>query len=646
MDRNAVAVKGQTTPTESTYSTPDVVISTQKQQTQQERLKGQPKELNRWVLRAITFVSIAYMLYYLWWRVTQTLNHDVLWFSIWLWAAEAFGVLNYALFSWMTQRIAPTRPYKPPKEGLSVDIFVPTYNEDLEILEATLTGCASITYPHTTYVLDDGRREEVRRLAEKMGCKYIARPSNEHAKAGNINYALSKTSGEFIVILDADMVPQPNLLDRTLGYFEDERLAFIQLPQEFYNLDSIQHDPRSPEWHEQALFFRVIQPGKNYSNSAFWCGSPSILRRKALEEIGGVAVETITEDIHTSVRLHSRGWSSYFLNEPLVFGIAPQTIKAYLLQRLRWAQGTMQLYRSKESPLWIPGLSLKQRLSYFASFLAYVESLQKLTFILIPIGIMVFGVLPISVRISEFLIRWLPYFALNLLANQVGGRGVFRYFRSEMYSFLRMVVFVQAHLILFIKKPLRFHVTPKSVDSSVYKQERSALRIHLLLVTMILGAILLGISRFVSHHYQRMPLEAFLIVAFWGGYNAFVIGMGVLEVLKRLHARKHYRFRVDLIGKVCDVYQMYCTDVRIKNLSISGAQLECDQPLSTQLKELYLCFDTQSYARLMLPIRKIAYQTKHRNGRMVTGIFFGELEGNERHALFRYLFVDSASLAS
>lgn len=179
----------------------------------------------------------------------------------------------------------------------------------------------------------------MKQFALRSGCLYLARPSHEHAKAGNIDYALSRTEGEFVVVLDADMVPQPGFLDRTLGYFSDEQLAFIQRPQEFLNRDSIEHDQRAFEWHERSLFFRVIQPGKNHSNSAIWCGSPSVVRRKALEDVGGVATETITEDIHASVRLHSRGWSSLFVNEPLAYGIAPQTMQSFLLLRLRCAWG-------------------------------------------------------------------------------------------------------------------------------------------------------------------------------------------------------------------------------------------------------------------------------------------------------------------
>jgi len=597
-------------------------------------------ELSSLYPRLLSLFAIGVMVYYLWWRATQTLNPEAIVFSWVLWAAEAFGVLNFILFSWMTWNIAPTRPYRPPKPGLTVDVFIPTYNEDLEILEATLSGCRLLSYPHTTYVLDDGRRPEVRALAQHMGCEYLTRPNNNHAKAGNINHALAQTKGEFIVVLDADMIPKPHFLERTLGYFEDEKLAFVQLPQEFYNADSIQHDQKSPVWHEQSLFFRVIQPGKNYSNSAFWCGSPSVLRRKALEEVGGVATETITEDIHTSVRLHSHGWSSYFVREPLAFGIAPQTVQAYLLQRLRWAQGTMQLYRSKESPLWIRGLSLRQRLSYFASFLAYVESLQKLAFILIPIWIMLFNVLPMQVEMETFLLHWTPYFALNVIANQVSGHGVFRYFKSEVYSFLRMIVFLQSYLVLIFRKPLKFKVTPKSVDSSVVARERRAVRIHLAIIALILISMAICLTKIYLNRTLPFPTWALFFVLFWSLYNAMVIFFGVLEVWKRHHHRKHYRFQVNFPALIQSPTLNRPIQGRLINLSLSGARILYESEIPSAGSDFLLSFETDRYAPISVPIRKIVHQRKRANGQFEAGLWFGEVEGEIRRQLFEVLFVD------
>ncbi|MBX6341266.1 MAG: glycosyltransferase [Thermomicrobiaceae bacterium] len=235
------------------------------------------------MVRAIALAAAAYLVYYLAWRASTTLNREALAFSLVLLAAEVQGAVNYFLFAFMTWDLSRSFRFALPPDA-RVDVFVPTYDEPLDILEATLVGCQAIAYPHETYVLDDGRRPEVADLAARLGCRYLTRPSNEHGKAGNLNAALARTSGEFIVVLDADTVPQPDFLHETLGYFVDERVAIVQLPQEFYNLDSVQHvvdGPRAEPWHEQALFYRVIQRGKNRWNAAFWCGSPSVVRRSA-----------------------------------------------------------------------------------------------------------------------------------------------------------------------------------------------------------------------------------------------------------------------------------------------------------------------------------------------------------------------------
>lgn len=593
------------------------------------------------LLRLISVISIAYLLYYLWWRATATLNPHAPFFSWVLLGAETFGVISYLLFAWMTQNISPNRSYTRPPAGLTVDILVPTYNEDLDILEATMVGCRKIKYPHKTYILDDGKREEVRQLASLMGCCYLTRPTNEHAKAGNINHALTRTNGEFIVILDADMVPQPNFLERTLGYFQDKNLAFIQMPQEFYNQDSIQHDKNANYWHEQSLFYRVIQPGKNYSNSAFWCGSPSIVRRKALEEVGGVATETITEDIHTSVRLHSRGWSSYFLNEVLAYGIAPQTIKSFLLQRLRWAQGTMQLYRSSDSPLWIRRLTTGQRLSYFSSFLAYFEAFQKLILIMTPVFILMLNVFPMRVKVGEFLLRWIPYFAFTVLANKIGGREYFRYLQTEKYNVLKMVVFIQSTLTLFNRRRLKFKVTPKSVDRSVYKEERRTLRFYMVILGAITGAIIYGLFKTIHLPGIELEVDASVIAIVWAAYNAMLIFIGINEVLGRHHERKQYRFSVDLEGEIHrDGYSTTAIKVHVNNLSITGASFTLDGKFLAERCKLLLYIYTSSRKIIILPIGQIHRQFKDSTGKVQVGVSFSNKMDLHRERLFEYLFVE------
>jgi cellulose synthase (UDP-forming) len=195
------------------------------------------------VARVIAIVFGLYLLFYLAWRATSTLNPDAFAYSLVLLVVESSALVSFGLFAFMTWDVAHQLPFRF-RPGRRVDVYVPTYNEDASILETTLVGCNAITYPHTTYLLDDGRRPEVEELAAQLGCVYLTRADNQHAKAGNLNAAFPHTEGEFIVVLDADTVPQPDILDKTLGYFTDERVALVQLPQEFYNLDSVQHVSR------------------------------------------------------------------------------------------------------------------------------------------------------------------------------------------------------------------------------------------------------------------------------------------------------------------------------------------------------------------------------------------------------------------
>lgn len=591
------------------------------------------------LIKLLTPIIVAYLAYYLWWRATATLNPDALLFSWVLLLAEGFGVFNYLLFLWMTWDVSPTREYVKPDKGLAVDVYVPTYDEELELLEATLVGCQRMTYPHKTYVLDDGRRPEVEALARLLGGEYITRPDNEHAKAGNINHALTKTSGEFIAVLDADMVPQPDFLERTLGYFQDEQLAFVQAPQEFYNVrDSIQHDRKRDTWHEQALFFRVIQPGKNHSDSAFWAGSPSVMRRKALEDVGGVATETITEDIHTSVRLHAKGWKSLFVNEALAYGIAPQTIHAYLLQRLRWAQGTMQLYRGKESPLWRPGLTPRQRLSYFASFLTYVEAFQKLLLILTPSLIILLHMVPMRVNVWEFVLRWAPYFALTILANQVWGRSYFNYFQTEKFNLLKMVTFLQSFLTLLRPRRLRFRVTPKSLQADVYAKERATLRVYMALLGAIMGISLSGLLQLGRAVRSAVDPGILAIAIVWATYNAGIVLLGIRDVLTHKHNRRQYRFGIELKGNLFSASEKSLIPVELEDLSLNGARFWVNKEEALKEGDLFLYFEAPNQQYLMVPIERVFVRKTKRKDKLV-GVQFRELSGSERRRLVELLYV-------
>ena len=312
----------------------------------------------------------------------------------------ALGTL--AWFSW--SRPAAVRP--PADAGRKVDVYVCTYDEPFEVVAATLAGCRALTYPHTTYLLDDGRRPEMEELAQVAGARYLTRPDNSHAKAGNINAALPRTEGELVLMLDADHVPMPDALDAMVGYFDDERVGLVQSPHDFFNHDSVQHYVVGR--HEQSLFYRVVCPGKDRHGAAYWCGSAALLRREALLEIGGVATETIAEDFHTTIRLLRHGWTSRYHDEVLVQGLAPHDLDGYLLQRDRWARGNLAVFTLPESPLRARELRPLQRLSYFASLAAYLAPPMRLL-LLATLGLVMWtGELPMKISVVALAALWLP----------------------------------------------------------------------------------------------------------------------------------------------------------------------------------------------------------------------------------------------
>lgn len=587
------------------------------------------------VIHLLSIVTGLYIIYYIIWRGLYTLNTAAMVFSVVLLIAEIMGVINFFLFVLMTWNTDKIKRQKAPS-GVSVDVFVPTYNEDLHVLEATIVGCKHIRMPHKTYLLDDGNRDEVRALAKKMGCGYLSREKNTHAKAGNINEALLKTTGEFVVVLDADMVPQPDFLEKTLGYFNNKKTAIVQMPQEFYNLDSMQHQKSGSFWHEQQLFYHVIQPGKNNIDAAFWCGSPSILRRAAIMDVGGVATDCVTEDFLTSIRLNAKGWHIRYHDEPLAFGIAPQSFHAFSVQRLRWAQGSMKIFRSKDNPLFKRGLKWKQRLSHFAAIFTYFDAYQKLIYLLTPAVLLLTGLMPLKVTGGlDFMLHWLPYFFLSMLTNKAIGRGYFKYFSVEKFNTLKMVTFIKASFSLLWSKNI-FKVTPKSASASVKKKDRRALNVQIVIILVLIVSIIFASVNSIWSGIVTYPSTAAVVVAlFWSVFNIAVLALALFEVFKKKYARQDYRFDVHMNGWMRGACGGKNT-IQIGNISRGGASLvltgECDisnlQSINIRLPD----------GPLNLP-GSVAFESKGKDGVRKIGYKFGALNKTQKERLYNFLFV-------
>jgi cellulose synthase (UDP-forming) len=493
--------------------------------------------------RAFAAIAWLYGLYWIIWRWGFSLNQHAIVFSIVLIVAETYGLINSFFLIATVWRLKYRDP-PPAPVGLAVDVFITDYDEPLEVLRRTAIGARAIRYPHRTWMLDDGKRDEVKAMADALGIGYIRREGNEHAKAGNLNHALGVTQGQYILQLDADHVPLPNILDRLLGYFNDPEIAFVQSPQDFYNTDSFTHVVNEEDrslWEENRIFFSLLQPGKDYWNAAFFCGSCGVLRRSAFEEIGGFSTKTITEDMETSIVLHGRGWKSAYHGETLAYGLAPSSALAYHVQRLRWGQGSMQILR-KLNPLTYPGLTVPQRLAYLSSTATYLDGLQKLIFYMAPVVFFLTGWLPVNVTNSQLVLRLVPYVILTVMSFELLSRGTGWILISERYNMAKFWTYIRATSGFFAKNPLKFNVTPKGTGEAPFETYAPQLAVLVISLASVVWATLAYHFGWVDYHAPGWSSLAFWLNGFWIAWNVYFAGFVVLQSRASRQQRVDHRF--------------------------------------------------------------------------------------------------------
>jgi cellulose synthase (UDP-forming) len=502
-----------------------------------------PSPAKERAVRIVATIAYGYSLYWLFWRWTQSINWSSPWFSVTLVLAETFGIASTGFLIWTVWRLR-TREVRPAPPGRSVDVFITCYNESVQLVRRTAIGARSIRYPHQTFVLDDGHRDEMKAMCHELGIGYITRDDNVDAKAGNLNHALAATTGEFILQLDADHVPVPTILDRLLGHFDDPGVAFVQSPQDFYNTDSFTHvvnDEGRRFWEENRIFFSLIQPGKDRMNAAFFCGSCGVIRRTAIESVGGFSTRTITEDMETSIVLHGRGWQSVYHGETLAYGLSPASAGQYHVQRLRWGQGSMQILR-KMNPLTYPGLTLAQRWSYFSSVIVYVDGLQKLVFYLAPIVFLLTGWLPVRVTNHELLIRLIPYLALTILSFEMLARGTGYLLISERYNMTKFFTYILALSGYFIRRPIKFNVTPKDASDVPLKTYAPQLVLASLCVASLLWVLPAYHFGWVNYHVRGAVSVPFVANGLWVVWNlSFAIAV-IRHSIRSRQQRSDHRF--------------------------------------------------------------------------------------------------------
>lgn len=405
--------------------------------------------------RALKLLLVANALtaavYVSWWLQPGHVGTTALFVA--LAVVEAFTLLH-VLGLWWT--VWSTRIDPPPRTvtGRTVDVFVTTYGEPLDVLERTVAGAVAMRGEHRTFVLDDAGRLEVALLARRHGAEYVARSSRHGAKAGNLNNALGLTDGELVCVFDADHVPHPDFLERTLGYFEDERLAFVQTPQVYANARD--EEIARGAYQQQAIFYGPICRGKSGLNAAFCCGTNVVFRRAALEDAGGFDERSVVEDFVTSMRVHARGWGSVYYPLALSDGLGPPTLSAYFRQQFRWARGSVGALATGEP--FRRGLSLQQRLQYLLATTFYLVGLVTPVYIVLPILYLVAGWSAFSPSSGEFVLYYAPYLTLGLLTLRFGLGGSLR-LEHLRYTFGAFPVYAVASLAALLHLPARFTVT-------------------------------------------------------------------------------------------------------------------------------------------------------------------------------------------
>jgi len=401
---------------------------------------------------------------YLAWRAAVTLSGAPPLYAALFYLAEVHLFLSSVVFYRLLGPPDPEQECPPVPDVLpTLDVLVATCREDLDLVRTTAVAARDMDLPHRTFLCDDGDRPEMAALARALGIGHFARGVNTDFKAGNLNHALARTDGELVLFLDADHVPRRQLLTRLVGWFEDLRVGFVQIPQVYYNVDSFQHVEVAQTgtlWHESSIFQHRVQNGAAIVDGPLFVGTGALMRRTAIEAIGGIATGTITEDVHTSMRLHAAGYRSVHVDEALGVLLAPDTPHAYARQRLRWAQGAMQILR-RENPLWKRGLSWRQRIAYFATWMGFLACYPLLLFYVAPALYVLFDLAPVSVDAAVGVPLVAAHVGCDLLVYRLLGAPEARFLFGERFRMTTLSVNLRASLRLLKPDGLVFQVTPK-----------------------------------------------------------------------------------------------------------------------------------------------------------------------------------------
>jgi cellulose synthase (UDP-forming) len=574
-------------------------------------LLGPMLPLSRPWSRMLVFATVWLVIArYLEWRLFETvMPAGGEWYEVgWVWFCFAVEVLAlfdalilYLAFLRTSDRHAEADAHEarlralPPEQIPSVDVYIPPYNESQEVLEKTITGALCLDYPNfRIWVLDDGRRPWLKSFCEAKGVGYLTRPDNAHAKAGNINHALTRTSADLVAIFDADFVPQRNFLIRTVGFFEDPRIGIVQVPHAFYNYDPTQSNlalqKALPD--DQRFFFEAVMPSRDGWDAAFCCGSNSVTRREALRSVGdALPTDSITEDMLLSITLLRNGYITRYLCERLAFGLAPEGLKAFFVQRKRWARGAMQILYLAAGPLG-RNLSLMQRLLFLPTHWLS-QGLMLLLTLIAPLVFLWTGTLPLVNVTPEAVL----YYLLPMILAVAGGIWAFaprHYFpfAAQVHGTFQSFKILPTVLVT-LAKPFGhvFKVTPKGIDARTSDYDRPIFwTAACLMISTILGLVINSQSEW------RIIGEAGLlpIVACWAVLNIVVLFLVCMMSLQAPVRRAEERFELDEPVWIFAANGALSTG-RIRDISLSGAAIiaDHDRALATRTGERARVFITE-----------------------------------------------------
>lgn len=519
---------------------------------------------------------------YIWWRSTQTLQFTTATeaaVGYLLYAAEVYTWivlgLGYLQTAWPLNRRPKALP-ADPETWPTVDVYIPTYNESLAVLQPTVYAALSMDWPAhklRVFILDDGRRPAMRDFAAAAGVGYLTREDNFHAKAGNINKALAKTDGEYIAIFDCDHIPTRSFLQMTMGEFlADPKCALVQTPHHFFSPDPFERNfdtfRRVP--NEGSLFYGLIQDGNDFWNATFFCGSCAVIKRAPLLEIGGIAVETVTEDAHTALKLHRLGYNSAYLRTVQAAGLATESLSGHIGQRIRWARGMAQIFRI-DNPLLGRGLHLFQRICYSNAMLHFFYGIPRLIFLTMPIAYLYFGLHVINTSALLIMAYVLPYlFVANVTNSRLQGR--YRHsFWAEVYESVLAWYIVLPTTVAFINPRLgKFNVTAKGGQIADDYLDWTISKPYLVLLALNVVGLAVGVGHLLFGSTDE-PATVLMNMG-WALANLIMLGaaVGVAREARQVRVSHRIPMRVPATLLLPDGATLAC---RTENYSMGGLGL-------------------------------------------------------------------------